>query len=182
MLSALDRLPTFQAADVCLAVIEAAQGSASKFKYDPSLGAMTLHSALPLGSHFPYSFGFVPSTLGDDGDPLDVLLFMDEPAPLATVVPCRIVGAIKADQRQGKGTRRRNDRLLAVASDSHRYAHCHVLADIAEPVLDQIEKFFVFYNAQKGVHFRALRRLGAKAALKLIRRGQDAFEQTHGIS
>jgi inorganic pyrophosphatase len=159
------------------AVIEAAQGSRNKLKYEPELGALVLHAVLPLGASFPYDFGFVPSTLGDDGDPLDVLVFMDEAVPPGTVVPCRVVGVIEAEQKEKGGKPKRNDRLLAVAAKTQRYVNCRELPDLAGNVLDEIERFFVFYNRQKGVVFKPLGRRGAAQAEKLLAQGRRLFKK-----
>ena len=67
--------------DDLIAVIETPKGSPNKYKYDETCGAFRLNMVMPKGSFWPYDFGFIPSTLGDDGDPLDVLILMDEPAP-----------------------------------------------------------------------------------------------------
>ena len=160
------------------AVIEAAQGSRNKLKYDPELGALTLHAVLPLGASFPYDFGFVPSTQGDDGDPLDVLVFMDEGVPPGTVVPCRVVGVIEAEQKEKGGKPMRNDRLLAVAAKTQRYVHCREVSDLAGNVLDEIERFFVFYNRQKEVVFKPLGRRGSAQAKKLLAQGQRLFRKS----
>ena len=73
------RLPAFSAdGELCNVVIETPKGSRNKFDYDPELGLFRLGGVLPLGAVFPFDFGFVPSTLGGDGDPLDVLTLMDE--------------------------------------------------------------------------------------------------------
>ena len=72
---------------------------------------------------FPFDFGFIPSTLGRDGDPLDVLVLMDEPAHVGCLVDVRIIGVIEAKQTQD-GKTESNDRLLAVAI--HSYQHEHV--------------------------------------------------------
>jgi inorganic pyrophosphatase len=159
------------------AVIEAAQGSRNKLKYDPELGALVLHAVLPLGASFPYDFGFVPSTQGDDGDPLDVLVFMDEAVPPGTVVPCRVVGVIEAEQKEKGGKPMRNDRLLAVAAKTQRYVNCRELSDLAGNVLDEIERFFVFYNRQKDVVFKPLGRRGPAHAKKLLAQGQRLFKK-----
>lgn len=120
---------------------------------------------------FPYDFGFLPSTLGDDGDPLDVLVLADEALPPGCVVPCRIAGVIEAEQQDaGKDRAERNDRLIAVADKSHRYRHCASLDDIAADVLDEVENFFVFYNQQKGGSFEPLARRGLDAAPRARRR------------
>jgi inorganic pyrophosphatase len=55
--------------DAYCAIVETLQGSRNKMKYDPERGLFTLHSVLPMGTSFPYDFGFLPSTLGEDGDP-----------------------------------------------------------------------------------------------------------------
>ena len=92
-------LPTRDEDGALLAVVEATQGTRHKLKYRPAWNAFVLHRVLPLGLAFPYDFGFLPSTLGDDGDPLDVLVLADEALPPGTVVPCRIVGAVEAEQQ-----------------------------------------------------------------------------------
>jgi len=161
-----------------LAVIEAPRGSANKLKFDPRHGVFRLHQVLPLGCVFPFDFGFVPRTLGDDGDPLDVLVLMDEPAAPGVVVPCRLVGVIEATQRPlhaGNGTRGlRNDRLVAVAHKSHRHGGVRGLRDVGDSMLDEIERFFVFYNAQKGVRFTVRGRAGLPEARRLVAKGRAA--------
>ena len=158
-----------------LAVIEASQGSRHKLKYEASWQAFALSGVLPLGLTFPYDFGFLPSTLGDDGDPLDVLVLADEPLPPGAVVPCRIVGVIEAEQKKKGEPGERNDRLLAVAAASHRYGRCDDLGDLAAQVLDEVERFFVFYNDEKDVRFEPLARRGKAAAIRLVEAGQRRF-------
>ena len=159
-----------------LAVVEATQGTRQKFKYQPAWQAFVLHKVLPLGFSYPYAFGFVPSTLGDDGDPLDVLVLADEALPPGTVVPCRIVGVIEAEQKEeGAAKAERNDRLLAVATRSHRHGECRELRDLAADVLDEIEQFFVATNAAEGKSFRPIARRGAAAATRLVEAGERKF-------
>ena len=161
-----------------LAVIEAPRGSANKLKFDPATGVFFLHKVLPPGSAFPFDFGFVPGTLGADGDPLDVLVLMDEPAAPGIAVPCRLLGVIEAVQRAAKDTRSargtRNDRLVAVAEGTHRYAHCRSLRDIGPHLLDEIEAFFVFYNQRLGKQFTPGARAGAAVAKRLVADGVRA--------
>ena len=160
------------------AVIEAPRGCANKLKFRPQLGVFELHNVLPLGCVFPFDFGFVPGTLGEDGDPLDVLVVMDEPTAPGVVVPCRLLGVIEASQRPIHDTRsprgQRNDRLIAVADKSHRHGDCRALRDLGDRVLDEMERFFVFYNEQKGVRFTPLGRAGAAAAKRLVAEGRRA--------
>jgi inorganic pyrophosphatase len=170
-----DRLPAWAGDGVLHAVIEACRGSRNKLKYDPEQGTFVLHKVLPLGTSFPFDFGFVPSTHAADGDPIDVLVLMDEPVPAGVVVRCRLLGAIEAEQREGEGRAERNDRLLAVAEPSHRYRRCRSIEDIDPDVLDELERFFVFYNAQQGREFKPIGRAGTAEATRLVQAAQQAW-------
>ena len=77
---------------VALIVIETPRGSGNKLTYDPELGAFKLDRVLPAGMTFPFDFGFLPQTIADDGDPLDVIVLLDSPAYPGCVVPSRLVG------------------------------------------------------------------------------------------
>jgi inorganic pyrophosphatase len=172
----LDALPLRDPGGDWLAVIEASQGSRHKFKYKAAWRAFELSGVLPLGLSFPYDFGFLPSTLGDDGDPLDVLVLADEALPPGSVVPCRIVGVIEAEQQDaGERKPKRNDRIIAVARKAHRYRECRTLRDVAANVLDEIESFFVAMNAQKGGRFTPLARRDAAEAERLVAQGERRF-------
>ena len=160
-------LPMHSADGDWLAVVEASATSRNKYKYEPRLGALTLHRVLPLGTSFPYCFGFIPSTRAEDGDPIDVVLFMDEPAQPGSVVPCRLVGIIEATQTE-KGKTVRNDRVLAVALESPQYACCEDIGDFPDTVLGEVERFFVFYNDEDGKVFKIKRRRGKGAARKAV--------------
>ena len=160
-----------------VAVIETPKGSPNKYKYDEACGAFRLNTVMPRGSFFPYDFGFIPSTLGEDGDPLDVLVFMDDPAPVGCVLTVRLIGAIEAKQRENRGDWERNDRLLAVASHAHEHSHIEDLDDLRPHLLDQIDAFFTNYNQQEGKTFKPIRRIGPKKARKIIESGIAAFQK-----
>ena len=171
-----ESIPTRDDEGAWLAVVEASQGTRHKFKYAAEWNAFVLSDVLPVGLAFPYDFGFLPSTLGDDGDPLDVLVLADEALLPGAVVPCRIVGVIEAEQHdEGEAETKRNDRLLAVAVRSHRHGDCSELDDLPANVLEQIEQFFVAFNASKGGSFRPLARRGAAAATRLVEHGERRF-------
>jgi inorganic pyrophosphatase len=152
-----------------LAVIDTVRGSVNKLKYDESLRAFRLQHVLPPGLAFPFDFGFLPSTRGEDGDPLDVVVLMDEPVAPGVVVPCRIVGVIRATQaRPPSGGRERNDRFVAVAVQSHRWAACRELEDVPAALLDAFERFCIEYDARRGIDFRPEGREGARRARALV--------------
>src|SRR5918998_3541164 len=114
------------------AIIETPKGSRNKFDYDEDAGLFKLGGVLPAGSVFPFDFGFVPSTLGGDGDPLDVLLLMDEPAFPGCLVEARLVGVVEAEQTERDGETTRNDRLVAVAAESRAHSKVRSLATLPE--------------------------------------------------
>jgi len=176
MKSPFGKLPLRNEEGDLLAVIEVAAGSRNKFKFEPKLGVFALHKLLPLGAAFPYDFGFLPRTQGGDGDPLDVLVLMDEPVPIGTAVPCRLIGILEAAQTED-GTTTRNDRLLAVASVSQRYSATRALSDLESSVLDQLDAFFVFYNRQCGKRYTPLGRGGVNEATTALKAGEKAFKK-----
>ena len=95
-------------------IIETPKGSRNKYAYDTEQKIFSLTKVLPAGMAFPYDFGFLPRTLAPDGDAIDVLLLMDEPAFPGCAVKSRLIGVIEGEQIDGK-KRIRNDRLVAIA-------------------------------------------------------------------
>ena len=158
-------------------IIETPKGSRNKFKYDEELGLFRLSGVLPAGAVFPFDFGFVPSTIGEDGDPLDVLVLMDEPAFAGCLVASRLIGVIEAEQTEEDETSR-NDRLIAVAANSHLHRDVHALHDLSDGLLTEIEHFFVSYNAVRGKQFKPAGRHDADQAIKLVEEGIKQAQKT----
>lgn len=154
-------------------IIETPAGSRNKFAFDPEQGIFTLKAVLPAGMTFPYDFGFLPRTLGGDGDPIDVLLLMDEPAFPGVAVRARLIGVIEGEQIDGK-KRIRNDRLIAVADAAHVYANVRKLKDLPRKWIRELEIFFVNYHSVEGKQYRLLGCKGADAALRLIQKARKA--------
>lgn len=155
-------------------IIETPKGSRNKFDYDEEKGLFKLGGVLPAGAVFPFDFGFLPNTLGGDGDPLDVLVLMDEPAFAGCLVPARLIGVIEAEQTERDGETSRNDRLVAVAADSRDHRHLNSFADLNENLVDEIEHFFISYNEIKGKSFNPLGRFGPERAAKIVRESMRA--------
>lgn len=148
-------------------VIETPKGSRNKYSFDEEQRMFLLKAALPAGMVFPYDFGFIPQTKGGDGDPLDVLVLMDEPAFPGCALLVRLIGVIEGDQTVEEKTNR-NDRLIAVAETAHIYSHLQRLKDVPEQTVREIEEFFVNYHRLQGKEFKVLARRGPKAARELI--------------
>lgn len=158
-------------------VVETPKGSHSKYKYDGQTGALRLGAVLAEGLSFPYDFGFVPSTRGEDGDPLDVLLFLDHGVPAGCVVTARLIGVLEVRQREGREKWQRNDRFVAVATHAPEHAHLHSLADLRPHLLDEVEAFFVHYAGFNGKTLEVLGRRGPKRAERLLKAGARLFER-----
>ena len=152
-------------------IIETPRGCRNKYSYDEKHGVFKLSGVLPAGAVFPFDFGFIPRTVGDDGDPLDVLVLMDEPVFSGCFVPARLLGVIEAKQTED-GKTERNDRLIAVSSKAPTHRDVKTIRDLDVTLLDEIEHFFVSYNAQKGKKFKPTGRFGPKRAKRLIHRGE----------
>ena len=146
------------------AVVETPKGSHHKYDYDPALGCFQLKKTLPEGMTFPLDFGFIPSTLADDGDPVDVLVILDFPAALGTLVKVRLIGAILADQREKDGKWDENNRLIAVAEHSRTFARIKSLDDLQPDTMPQMVAFFEQYNKLEGKEFRSRGTCDAKQA------------------
>jgi inorganic pyrophosphatase len=155
------------------AIIETPKGSRNKYAFDQKLRVYELMKVLPAGMSFPYDFGFVPSTLGGDGDPLDVLVLMDEPAFPGCVLKCRLIGIIEG-QQSGKKKTERNDRIVAIEQDNHSYASVKHVDDMGREFARELEDFFVNYHRLIGKKYQILGLRGPGAALRCIRQGMKA--------
>jgi inorganic pyrophosphatase len=161
-------------------VVETPKGTRNKFTFDPDLQVFELSAVLPVGASFPFDFGFIPRTLGEDGDPLDVLMLMDVPAFAGCVLDARLIGVIEAKQTED-GKTIRNDRLVGVACESHLHRSLRSLKEVDPRLLDEIEEFFESYNEMKGARFKPLGRFGPKRAKALLAEGlRKAKEQRKG--
>jgi inorganic pyrophosphatase len=156
------------------AVIETPRGSRHKYAYDKQVGAFRLSRSLPSGEVFPFDFGFIPSTLAPDGDPLDVLVVIEDPTFPGCLIDVHLIGVIEAEQTEGR-KKERNDRLIAVAATSHRHGQASALPDIGKPLIDEITEFFVDYNKQQGKTFKPRGRYGRKRAEALFQKAHRQY-------
>lgn len=152
-------------------VVETPKGSRNKYKFDSDQHIFLLNKVLPEGMAFPHDFGFIPSTEAEDGDPLDVLVLMDQSAFPGCVVRSRLIGVIEGEQKQ-EGKTERNDRIIAVAETSHTHSSIKSLADLNGSFLEELKKFFVNYHANDGAQFRVIGTKGPSAALKLVKKSR----------
>ncbi|HSS83976.1 MAG TPA: inorganic diphosphatase [Reyranella sp.] len=173
----LDRLPLVDKETGDLAVVlETPKGSRNKYRYDAKCQAIRLSATLGEGLAFPYDFGFFPSTLGEDGDQLDVLLFLDDAVPPGCVATARLIGVLEVEQKDQGSPWELNVRFFAVATHAHTHQSLKKLDDLRPHLLPEIESFFTHYAELNGKRLRIVRRSGPRRALKLLKAGTKAFK------
>jgi inorganic pyrophosphatase len=166
----LTKLPAFYKND-WHAVIETPKDSHHKYDYEPEFHCFVLKKTLPQGMSFPLDFGFIPSTLGDDGDPLDILIVLDFPGSMGALVQVRLIGCIQAEQKEKESDWKRNDRFVAVCSHSSTLADVKSFKDLRPKQLDELIAFFEEYNRLEDRKFRSIGTCGERQAEDLIRQG-----------
>ena len=161
-------------------VVETPRGSAAKLEYDPELKVFTLSKPLILGLTYPYDWGFIPSTKGEDGDPIDALVLHDAATGPGMVLKCKIIGVLEVEQREKGKKAIRNDRLIAVPRESHREKADKDARDLSKQVRQEIEKFFVATDELDDKELKFLGWKGPKSGERLIGVAAKAFKKNNG--
>jgi len=164
--------------DEVTAVVEIPFGSRNKYELDKATGLMKLDRVLYSAVHYPGDYGFIPRTLHEDGDPLDVLvlgLAPTFPGCLVNVKLLGILGAVQVERRK----RIRNDRLLAAAVTPVNTPALADIGSIDPEQLKAIRHFFESYNRAQGREFRITRTAGRRQAESALKRAERRFELTH---
>jgi inorganic pyrophosphatase len=154
--------------DLLRVIIETPKGSRNKFAFNAEEHIFELKTVLPAGMAFPYDFGFVPSTRADDGDGVDVLVLMDEPAFPGCVLSCRPIGVIEGEQVEKK-QKIRNDRIVAIEQSAHSWAGIKNISDLGKHFLRELEDFFVNYHQLSNKQYRVLDVKGPNRAATLVK-------------
>jgi inorganic pyrophosphatase len=154
------------------AVIEIPKGSKMKYEVDKNTGMLMLDRVLYSSVHYPANYGFIPQTHADDGDPLDVLVLMQEPVYPLTIVRARAVGGLK--MRDDKGE---DDKIVAVAVDDPAYAHYTEVSQLPPHVLLELKRFFQDYKALEGksAEVEVENLYNRERALIIMRTALDAY-------
>ena len=173
--SGIHALPTFDG-DAVNIVIETPKGGRAKMKYDEKVDVFRFEKLLPLGQAFPFDFGFLPSTLGGDGDPLDVLLIGQEPSPVGCIVLGKIIAVLEGKQME-HGKSERNDRIIAIPLEGKSRKPMMPAPRIDRALEKAITGFFVSYNTLQGKKFVPLGIHGRARALRLIKAGMQRIPQ-----
>ena len=143
--------------DVVNVLVETPTGSRDKFDLNHEVGLFEWSMQLPAGLSFPFAFGFVPGTLAEDGDPLDIVLLVDGVFPQGVLVPVRLIGVLRAKQDEdGDGDADTlNHRVLAVPTLANSFGNVTDVTDLREGFYDELVAFFEQYNRLIGRTFEA---------------------------
>ena len=151
-------------------IVEIPKNSSNKYEYDGELGVFRLDRPLYSPLHYPGDYGFVPGTLAEDGDPLDVLVMMSEPSFPGCMIEVRPLGFLELVDSSEK-----DQKVLAVPISSPRYQEIHTIDQVWPHMRREIEHFFTIYKELEGKETRIDGWLGPKEARKLIVETRQAF-------
>jgi inorganic pyrophosphatase len=155
-------------------IIETPKGSHFKSDYDPKFQLFRMVKGLPAGMHFPYDFGFIPGTLGEDGDPLDILVLSPYPLFIGCMATVKLIGVLEAEQTEKESKKViRNDRLIGClqtncGDENSVFSNAKGLPSL---LTYEIEAFFIQYNRLEGKQFYPLGWYGPKRAHALVEEG-----------
>jgi len=144
-------------------IVEIPKNSTNKYEYDCHLGVFRLDRALYSPMHYPGDYGFIPRTLADDGDPIDVLVLMDEPAFPGCVLTCRLIGVIEGETVEDGGATR-NDRLIGIETNTHTFAAIKTIDDLGDHFLEELKVFFSGYHQLSDHEYRVIAARGPRVA------------------
>ena len=176
----LHKLPAWNPEGKLVCVVESPRGARAKFKYDPELKVFTLNRALILGIAYPYDWGFIPSTMAEDGDPLDVMIFHDVPTFPGVVMACEPIGALLVTQKKSDGSQERqpNHRIFAVPAGSERDQHWEDARELPKRVRKELEKFFVAAGALANKDLEIVDWVGPEEAGDLGKEAQKKWKKS----
>jgi len=155
-------------------VVEIPKNSSNKYEYDAELGVFRLDRPLFSPLHYPGEYGFIPGTLEEDGDPLDVLALVDEPGYPGIVMFVRPVGMLDMIDRQTP-----DQKILAVSARDPRYDEIHGIGQVFPHNLREIEHFFDIYKELEGKHTEIRGWREAGEARKVIAAARERYLRKH---
>lgn len=155
-----------------MAFIEIPQGSRNKYEYDEATRSFRLDRVLFSSVHYPTDYGFIPDTLAEDGDHLDILVIVHEPTFPGCLIPARVLGGL--DMADEKGP---DFKVLAAPVGDPRFSHVHSLRELGEHWLREIETFFATYKILEPKQTEVLGWHDAQAAALVIETCRIRYNQ-----
>ncbi len=159
------------------AMIEIPRGSRNKYEYDHERHVIRLDRVLYSSMHYPTDYGLIPGTLALDGDPLDVLVIVEEPTFPGCYVRARPIGTLNMSDEKGL-----DEKILAVPVDDPRFSDINHLSDLAEHWNKEIAAFFRTYKELQGKPTEVRGWQGVDEAWRVIEACRARFEQANATS
>jgi inorganic pyrophosphatase len=159
-----------RAPDIVNAIVEIPKGSRNKYEFDLDLGVFKLDRVLFSSMHYPAAYGFVPSTLYEDGDPVDVLIIIDQPLSTGILLDVRPIGVLRMYDEHGS-----DDKILSVAVHDPTYKTVTDVHHIPSHLLVEIEHFFTSYKNLEGKIVKSFGWDSALAARQAIAKAAKRF-------
>ena len=153
-------------------IIEIPHGARTKYEYDAQLGIFRLDRVLYAAVHYPAAYGFIPQTLWDDGDPLDILVVLHEPLFPGCLVEARPLALLQMQDEKG-----RDDKVLSVAVGDPVYEATRSLQDILPHIPREIEHFFTTYKVLEGKPVQSVGWADVAAAHRAVVHAHRAYRQ-----
>jgi inorganic pyrophosphatase len=161
--------------DVVYAVIEIPKRSRNKYEYDKELGVFKLDRVLYSPMFYDVDYGFIPQTYYEDGDPLDIMVIMEEPTFPGCIIEARPIGLLRMID-----SGERDDKILAVPVKDPRYKDVHDISDVPEHFLKELAHFFQRYKELQGKEVVFDKWENAEAAKQTILRSIEMYKEKFG--
>jgi inorganic pyrophosphatase len=152
------------------AVIEIPRGDTNKYEYDKQLHVFRLDRNLYSPVHYPGDYGFIPSTLSEDGDPLDVLVLVDAPSFTGCVMMVRPIGALRMIDQDSE-----DEKILAVGLNNPIYKNLNEYSELYPHLLLEIEHFFSVYKELEAKRTRVKGWEDAGKAREIVTESQHRY-------
>lgn len=158
-----------------IAYIEITKGQKQKYEMDKETGLLRLDRVLYTSTHYPANYGFIPRTLSEDNDPLDVLVLCSEPILNQSLVRCHPIGVITMED-----SGEMDEKIIALPFGDPTYAHYKSIHDLPAHITDEMEHFFTVYKELEGKKTYVSKSEGHKAAQGIIQKSIDLYNKTFG--
>jgi len=160
--------------EVVTAVVEIPRGSRNKYALDKISGQFRLDRVLFSAVHYPGDYGFIPRTLHEDNDPLDIIVLINEPTFPGCQIDCRPLGVLKMLDRHEP-----DDKIIAVPSNDPFYHEYFDIADISQHYLKEVEHFFHIYKDLEGRRVEIVGWEKSEIAMKVIQDSIERYEEKY---
>ncbi len=171
--SLYDIEPGDESPEVVRMIVEIPMGSANKYEYDAEFGLFRLDRSLYASVHYPGDYGFIPGTLAEDHDPLDILVLVSNPSITGCLMMVRPVGILNMIDSS-----ERDQKILAVPTRNPRFEQIHTIDQVFPHTRREIEHFFTIYKELEGKRTVMEGWGGPKEARKAILESRQSYMET----